>query len=81
MCLAINIDIRPVVTQQEIQVFQRLLDTMQLTPLRIKGWHFTWCNKKSIDRKVYRKIDWALEDYYWIIQFWHVETDYVNPSI
>ncbi|KAK6775665.1 hypothetical protein RDI58_026666 [Solanum bulbocastanum] len=42
--------------------------TVQLTPLRSKGWHYTWCNKQDTGSRVYNKIDWALGDFLWLQQ-------------
>lgn len=69
------------VTQQETQGFQGLLDAMQLTPIRRKGWHFSWSNKQSMETRVYSKIDWALGDFKWIQNLGHVEVEYGNPSV
>ncbi|KAH0689114.1 hypothetical protein KY289_016472 [Solanum tuberosum] len=50
------------VSFSEVEGFQVMLDSLQLTPLRSTGWYFTWCNKQEAGRRVYSKIDWALGD-------------------
>ncbi|KAH0778514.1 hypothetical protein KY290_004941 [Solanum tuberosum] len=69
------------VSPSEVHGFQGMLDTLKLTPLRSIGWHFTWCNKQEVGRKVYSKIDWALGDLNWLQQYGQVKADYLNPSI
>ncbi|KAM3270543.1 hypothetical protein P3S67_028745 [Capsicum chacoense] len=64
-------------TASETQGFQNLIDVLQFTPLRSKGWQFTWCNKEEGSNRVYGKIDWALGNYDWI-QIGHVEDEFLN---
>ncbi|XP_019238885.1 PREDICTED: uncharacterized protein LOC109218942 [Nicotiana attenuata] len=68
------------VTAAEIQGFKDVIDDLQLTPLRAKGWNYTWTNKQGTGSRVYSKIDWALGNYQWIQQYGHVEADILNPS-
>lgn len=68
-------------TNSKIQEFQGLLDSMQFTPLRSKGWNCTWSNKQAIDRRVQSKIDWALGDFIWIQQQGHIHVEYLNLSV
>ncbi|KAF3657941.1 hypothetical protein FXO38_13467 [Capsicum annuum] len=69
------------VTFSEIQGFQGMIDVMQITPLRSKGWHFAWCNKQEGNHRVYCKIDWDFGNYEWIQRFGHVEVEFLNPSV
>ncbi|KAH0707403.1 hypothetical protein KY290_011959 [Solanum tuberosum] len=69
------------ITQAETLGFQGLIDAMQLTPLKSKGWYFTWCNKQSAGSRVYSKIDWALGDFQWVPQYGQVEAEFLHPSI
>ncbi|XP_019263107.1 PREDICTED: uncharacterized protein LOC109240882 [Nicotiana attenuata] len=69
------------VTAAEVEGFKGMIDDMQLTPLRAKGWHYTWTNKQGTGSRVYSKIDRALGNYQWIQQYGHVEADYMNPSV
>ncbi|KAH0672927.1 hypothetical protein KY290_025206 [Solanum tuberosum] len=69
------------IAQAETLGFQGLTDTMQLTPLRSKGWYFTWCNKQSTGSRVYSKIDWALGDFQWVQQYGQVKAEFLYPSI
>ncbi|PHU19801.1 hypothetical protein BC332_10952 [Capsicum chinense] len=68
------------VTFSEMQGFQGMIDVMQITPLRSKGWHFAWCNKQEGNHRVYCKIDWDFGNYEWIQRFGHVEVEFLNPS-
>ncbi|KAK4708816.1 hypothetical protein R3W88_029741 [Solanum pinnatisectum] len=69
------------VSSSEVEGFQGMMDSLQLTPLRSTGGHFTWCNKQEAGRRVYSKIDWALGDLNWLQQYGLVEADYLNPSV
>lgn len=69
------------VTLAETQGSNMLMDELQLTPLRSKGRHFTWCNKQATSTRVYSKIDWALGNYHWLQSYGNVEADYMNPSV
>ncbi|XP_019248642.1 PREDICTED: uncharacterized protein LOC109227903 [Nicotiana attenuata] len=73
--------IRSPVTAAEVAGLKGIIDDLQLTPLRAKGWHYTWTNKQGTGSRVYSKIDWALGNYQWIQQYGHVEADYMNPSV
>ncbi|XP_070045727.1 uncharacterized protein [Nicotiana tomentosiformis] len=42
------------VTSIEIQGFRGMLNSLQPTPIRSIGWHFTWCNKQPVASRVYR---------------------------
>ncbi|XP_019241489.1 PREDICTED: uncharacterized protein LOC109228125 [Nicotiana attenuata] len=69
------------ITTIETQGFKDVIDALQLTPLRAKGWHYTWTNKQGTGSRVYSKIDWALGNYWWIQQYGHVEADFMNPLV
>ncbi|XP_019264805.1 PREDICTED: uncharacterized protein LOC109242395 [Nicotiana attenuata] len=69
------------VTDAEIKRFKDVIDDLQLTPLRAKGWHYTWTNKQGSDSRVYSKIDWALGNYQWIQQYGYIEANFLNPSV
>ncbi|XP_019258680.1 PREDICTED: uncharacterized protein LOC109236894 [Nicotiana attenuata] len=44
--------IRSPVTVAEVQGFKGMSDDLQLTPLRDKGWHYTWTNKQGTGNRV-----------------------------
>ncbi|XP_060190664.1 uncharacterized protein LOC132619932 [Lycium barbarum] len=51
------------VCQNEIQGLRDRLDTMQLTPLRSRGRHFTWCNKQQSSNRVYNHSPILIQSY------------------
>ncbi|KAK4364367.1 hypothetical protein RND71_015725 [Anisodus tanguticus] len=68
------------VTNAETTDFRDCVDALQLTSLRAKGWHFTFCNKQQLEDRVYSKIDWALGNLQWLQAYGHVEADFLNPG-
>ncbi|XP_060212076.1 uncharacterized protein LOC132639653 [Lycium barbarum] len=65
----------------ETQEFRDCIDTLQLTPLNSKGWHFTFCNKQQAGDRVYSKIDWAFGNLQWLNSYSQVEADFLNPGM
>ncbi|XP_060183587.1 uncharacterized protein LOC132613540 [Lycium barbarum] len=68
------------VTDGETKDFRDCMDTLQLTALKAKGWHFTFCNKQQQGDRVYSKIYWALGNLMWLQSYGHVEADFLNPG-
>lgn len=71
---------QPVIAK-EVQGFQKLLTSLQLTPIRSIGRHFTWCSKQPVAIRVYSKIDWALGNFQWVQQYGHIEADFLSLGI
>ncbi|XP_070015914.1 uncharacterized protein [Nicotiana sylvestris] len=69
------------VTQSEIKGFQDAIITLQLTQLKSLGWFYTWCNKQQLEKRVYNRIDWALENVEWMQKYSHIEADFLNPEV
>ncbi|XP_070005789.1 uncharacterized protein [Nicotiana sylvestris] len=69
------------VTASEVHEFKQCIDNMQLTPLRTKGYFFTWCNKQNANDRVYSKIDWAFGNFNWTKDYGHVETNFLEPRV
>ncbi|XP_060210676.1 uncharacterized protein LOC132637634 [Lycium barbarum] len=70
--------LRSPVLPVETQDFRDCVYQLQLTPLKSKGWHFTFCNKQQATSRVYSKIDWAFGNIQWLQSYGHVEADFLN---
>ncbi|XP_019256466.1 PREDICTED: uncharacterized protein LOC109234878 [Nicotiana attenuata] len=69
------------VTMNEIKDFKECIDTLQLSPVKTKGYFYTWCNKQQATDRVYSRIDWVLGNFEWIRDYGHVEADCLEPGI
>ncbi|KAH0773588.1 hypothetical protein KY290_010725 [Solanum tuberosum] len=69
------------VMPKETQALQDWIDTLQLTTLKQRGWHFTFCNKHHNVDQVYSKIDWVLGNFQWIMDYGHIEAEFLNPGV
>ncbi|XP_070028655.1 uncharacterized protein [Nicotiana sylvestris] len=54
---------------------------IKLQILESTGWYYIWCNKRDDNARVYSKIDLAFGNYNWLMNYGHIEAEYLNPGV
>lgn len=67
------------VRPQEVANLQACIDDLGMGQLPWRGRHFTWCNKRDVDARIYTHIDWAFGNTTWMLQYGNIVDEYVEP--
>ncbi|XP_070025132.1 uncharacterized protein [Nicotiana sylvestris] len=55
--------------QTELVEFEDCIRDIGLGQLNRKGCQWSWCNKKDVEDRIYRNIDWAFENASWLTHY------------